>query len=180
MATAKKKKPRNRLELLSQIKLFEYMHTYPKLAPPLPGNTLPYKYGLRELKQGHSIVNEGKRSGNEARLLAASGLTSGVLDIHLPIPSPALHPKNLGTSLEDIVLIDGLPFYGKYGRLYYGLYLEMKAPKGVLSVNQELRIAQLKKDGYKTAVCYSTDYAWTVVCRYLDIMKITPQRDPKW
>ena len=41
----------------------------------------------------------------------------------------------------------------------YNLYIEMKAPKGKLSLIQKLRIKELKKAGCNVAVCYSTEEA---------------------
>lgn len=92
-----------------------------------------------ELTLLHHVPNGGKRDKVTAALLKAEGVKSGVPDVCLPVARGG----------------------------YHGLYIEMKAGKNKLSVNQETWLKQLTLQGYCTAVCYGWHEAAEVITKYL-------------
>lgn len=99
-----------------------------------------------DLRSLFAIPNGGKRDAITAARLKAEGVRAGVPDIFLPV--------------------------GK-GR-HLGLFIEMKRPgdlgrKGVVSDEQRDRITSLRMYGYACAVCYSWEYARSVLLVYLDL-----------
>lgn len=94
-----------------------------------------------QLTMMFAIPNGSNKSMAQAVKFKAEGLKAGVPDIFLAIP--------IGGS--------------------YGLFIEMKSPKGKLSENQKEWIALLLSSGYKCAVCYSFDEAKKVITEYLGI-----------
>jgi len=97
-----------------------------------------------ELQLLHAIPNGGKRNVVTATILKKEGVKSGVPDLFLPVP-------------RITPFTDG----------YYGLYIEMKAPKGRTSENQEWWIEKLEKRGYRVEVCYGFEEAREVIEEYL-------------
>ena len=94
---------------------------------------------IPELTLLHHVPNGGKRDKVTAALLKAEGVKSGVPDVCLPVARGG----------------------------YHGLYIEMKAGKNKLSVNQETWLKQLTLQGYCTAVCYGWHEAAEVITKYL-------------
>ena len=94
---------------------------------------------LPELRLLHHIPNGGWRTRAEAGILMAMGVVSGMPDLHLPV----------GT------------------RGFSGLYLELKAPGGVVSESQQQVIGSLRKVGHCVQVCDSVDFAWACICWFL-------------
>ena len=92
---------------------------------------------LPELELMYHVPNEGKR--NNGNILKAMGMKSGVPDVVLPVPS----------------------------KEYHGLYLEMKFNKNKPTQEQEKFMALLRRNGYKTAVCYSYEEAKETILDYL-------------
>lgn len=92
-----------------------------------------------ELELLHHIPNGGKRNIATAARLKREGVKAGVPDLCLPVPRGEWH----------------------------GLYIEMKAPKGKVSENQEKWIEALKKQGYAVAVCYGWESAKDNILMYL-------------
>lgn len=86
-----------------------------------------------------AIPNGGRRSKIEAAIMQAEGVTPGVSDLFLMIPTD----------------------------FYHGMFIEMKHGKGRLSVNQSdfLMLADRKK--YAVAVCYTLDEFMKAVEGYL-------------
>lgn len=87
------------------------------------------------------IKNE-ERSG-DARSVAvdrAAGVKKGVPDLCLPVPCGD----------------------------YHGLYIEMKAPNGRTSPEQDWWLDELRGQGYRAAVCYCWEDAATVILNYLE------------
>lgn len=99
---------------------------------------------LPELALMYHVPNEGKRSNGN--VLKAMGLKSGVPDVVLPVPNGGSH----------------------------GLYLEMKFGNNKPTKEQEAYMRLLRGQGYKTAVCYSTQEAIDTILGYLQ----TPGRMP--
>lgn len=94
-----------------------------------------------ELKYLLAIPNGGARHPAVATKLKAEGVKSGVPDLFLPIPIP-------GRSA--------------------GLWIEMKAPKGRLTQNQEDFLRFLYGVGFTTTVCYSTQDAVDQIRRHME------------
>lgn len=97
-----------------------------------------------ELKLIHHIPNGGRRDKKEAARLKAQGVKAGVPDLFLPVP--------------------------RHG--YYGLYIEMKYGGNKTTQNQRFWLEELKKQGFKTEVCYGADAAIEEINNYMDIEKI--------
>jgi len=93
-----------------------------------------------ELKLIFAIPNGGKRNVREATRLKKEGVSSGVPDLHIPVPK---------------------------GR-YNGLWIEMKVAKGKLSFNQSTWIKMLESWGHKVAVCYGWEEAKETIIKYLE------------
>ena len=85
----------------------------------------------------YHVPNEGKRTNGA--VLKAMGMKNGVPDVVLPVASHNFH----------------------------GLYLEMKYGDNKPTREQKGFITALKKQGYKTAVCYSADEAKETIMEYL-------------
>ena len=96
-----------------------------------------------QLKNLFAIPNAGKRSVGAGRYMVAEGLKTGVPDLFLAWPTG-----------------------GKAG-----LFIEMKAGSGKLSVDQGDWIWRLKNAGYAAAVCYSADEAISAIKEYLNIIE---------
>lgn len=77
------------------------------------------------------IPNEGARTGRYGNLLKDLGMRPGVLDILIALPR------------HD----------------YHGAWIELKSRLGILSEAQKEFIADMRKENYFTAVCYSLDEA---------------------
>lgn len=92
----------------------------------------------------YHVPNEGKRTNGA--VLKAMGLKTGVPDVCLPVPSHNFH----------------------------GLYLEMKYGNNRPTKDQEAFMAELRKQGYKTAVCYGAEEAKAEIMEYLQ----DPERMP--
>lgn len=92
-----------------------------------------------ELELMHHIPNGGKRSKSEAVRFRAMGVKAGVCDIFLPVARGAWH----------------------------GLYVEMKALDGRLSVVQEKYMTAVKAQGYCCRVCFGAEEAIEVISEYL-------------
>lgn len=92
---------------------------------------------LPELALMYHVANEGKRTNGG--ILKAAGLKSGVPDICLPVPNNGFH----------------------------GLYIELKFGKNKTTKAQEEFMALLKKQNYKTAVCYGFEEARETILEYL-------------
>lgn len=92
-----------------------------------------------ELALLFAVPNGGVRHIGTAVKLKAEGVKSGVPDLFLPVPR------------------------GKY----HGLFIEMKAAKGKLSINQSWWISALSATGYRVEVCYGWESAAKVIEDYL-------------
>lgn len=90
-----------------------------------------------ELALLHHIPNEGERTNGA--LLKAMGLKRGVPDIFLPVA----------------------------GKVWHGLYIEMKYGKNRSSKEQRLFMERLEAAGYKTVVAYSAEAAKEEIRKYL-------------
>lgn len=86
-----------------------------------------------------AIPNAAKRSPQLANYMKAEGMLAGVADLFLMKPS------------------------GKY----HGMFIEMKAPKGLVSEKQEYFLEQARKQGYATCVCYGFEQAQAEITKYL-------------
>lgn len=97
------------------------------------------------LKLFHSVPNGGFRSKRTAALMKAEGALAGVPDLFLPCPR-----------------------WWPDGSVSHGLYIEMKAAKGRLSIRQQEIIALLREQEYRVVVCYSAEAAIYEICRYIE------------
>ena len=86
-----------------------------------------------------AIPNGGSRNCLEAKNLKAQGVTPGVPDIFMAVPSNG----------------------------YHGLFIELKSKTGRLSEQQKKWIDNLNDRSYKAVVCYSLDEAMNAVTEYL-------------
>lgn len=92
-----------------------------------------------ELELLYAIPNGGQRHIAVAAKLKAEGVKRGVPDYCLPVAR---------------------------GR-YNGLYLELKAPGGRVTVEQNWWIDKLEDQGYAAGVCYGADEAIRILETYL-------------
>ena len=97
-----------------------------------------------ELKLLHHIPNGGRRDKKEAARLKAQGGKAGVPDLFLPVPRQGFH----------------------------GLYIEMKYGENKTTQSQRFWLEELKKQGFKTIVCYGADAAIKEIDEYMSIEKI--------
>ena len=95
------------------------------------------------LKYLHAIPNGGLRNIVVATKMKREGVLKGIPDLFLPYPS-------------------------RNGD--HGLYIEMKAKKGTLTVEQKECHKYLRCAGYVVSVCYSSDEAIVVLQQYLSFM----------
>lgn len=86
-----------------------------------------------------AIPNAAKRSPQLANYMKAEGMLAGVADLFLMKPS------------------------GKY----HGMFIEMKAAKGLVSEKQEYFLEQARKQGYATCVCFGFEQAQAEIIKYL-------------
>lgn len=94
---------------------------------------------MPELRLIFHIPNGGSRNEIEAKRLKAQGVKAGVPDLCLPVPRGECH----------------------------GLYIEMKYGRNKTTPKQEEWLEALRKQGYKTEICYGADEAITVLKEYL-------------
>ena len=88
----------------------------------------------------HANPNGGKRSRIEAAIMKGEGVTAGVPDLELNVPSCS----------------------------FPGLFIEMKSEKGTLSESQRNVIIELENQGYKVAVCRTFDEFKQTIESYLE------------
>lgn len=100
-----------------------------------------FSHKVPELKMIFHIPNGGSRNRMEAANLKMQGVKAGVPDLMLAVPAGGMH----------------------------GLFIEMKYGKNRTTKKQDEWIADLKKYGYETAVCYSAEQAAKKIMDYLDI-----------
>lgn len=96
---------------------------------------------IPELQLLFAIPNGGLRDKITASRLKAEGVRSGVPDIFWPVAVSSW-------------------------RAYHGLFIEMKAQKGVASANQEQWLIDLRAQGYACAVAHSYERARDVILNY--------------
>lgn len=118
----KKKSSRSQPERLQQKAFFKWLALYPK---------------IRLLAS--ASANGGSRHAIEARNLKLSGVTAGVPDVHIAIPSNG----------------------------YHGLYIEFKYGDNKLTEAQAIMGKNLIEKGYAFHVCYSWIEAKDVTTEYL-------------
>ena len=86
-----------------------------------------------------AIPNAAKRSPQLANYMKAEGMLAGVADLFLMKPS------------------------GKY----HGMFIEMKAEKGLVSEKQEYFLQQARHFGYHAVVCHGFEAAQAEIMKYL-------------
>lgn len=96
-------------------------------------------YRFPELKLMYHIPNGGKRSKSEAVRFKAMGVKAGVSDIFLSVARGG----------------------------YHGLYIELKAQDGKVSVPQRDFLEDIKREGYAGFVAYSGEEAARIIENYL-------------
>lgn len=93
------------------------------------------------LKLLFHIKNEERNATPAAVAIdRAAGVKKGVPDLCLPVPRSG----------------------------YHGLYIEMKAPNGRTSPEQDWWLEELRGQGYRTAVCYCWEDGAAVLLGYLE------------
>lgn len=97
------------------------------------------------------IMNEGGRGPIVGSIMKAEGLRTGAPDLMLAVSQ--------GVCSANMDAIDG--------EWFYGLFIEMKKSKGVVSPEQEVFHELLTAQGYKCVVCYSTAEAIDQITKYL-------------
>ncbi len=82
--------------------------------------------------------------------------------------------KRMGqrSGVPDLFLAWPRELEGEYGihrrtLFHFGLFLELKSPKGIISPEQTDMLAELQKQGYQTAVCRTLEDAQNVIRDYL-------------
>ncbi len=111
---------------------------------------VPYR-GLTVKDFCFAISNGGSRGGRRAMMQAArkvaEGLTKGVPDLCIPVPTT----------------------------LYHGLYVELKKPRtdggkpSDVKKEQKEWISRLRELGYKVEVCFGSGEALLVILQYLGV-----------
>lgn len=86
-----------------------------------------------------SVPNGGYRNAVTGAILKAEGALAGVADLFLAVPN----------------------------RYHHGLFIEMKQPKGRQQETQKAFQKAVEAQGYKYALCYSTDEFMQLVNDYL-------------
>lgn len=86
------------------------------------------------------IPNGGKRRKSEAARFKAMGVKAGVPDLFLSVPRGGFH----------------------------GLFIELKAPNGVKSGNQDKWLKALSAQGYSVYLYYGWEKASAVILEYLN------------
>jgi len=99
------------------------------------------RHNYPELDMLFAIPNGGWRGKTSGGKMAMEGAKAGVPDLFLAVP---LHGK-------------------------HGLFIEMKAPKGVVSEKQKIWLKKLSEQGYVCAICYGLDQAIGMIESYLCI-----------
>lgn len=94
-----------------------------------------------ELEMLFHIPNGGKRNKLEAIRLKREGVRAGVPDLFLPVARGG----------------------------YHGLFIELKAGKGVASLMQREWIARLEKQGYRAQIAVGWEEAAKVIMEYLKL-----------
>ncbi len=89
----------------------------------------------------HHSPNGGKRSPREGAKFKEMGMQAGFPDFQIYVPRQGFH----------------------------GLFVALKAKKGVLSPAQQVVLARLKSYGYQTAVCYGFEHAKRVMSEYMGV-----------
>ena len=97
-------------------------------------------YRFPELRLMYHIPNGGKRSKSEAVRFKAMGVKAGVSDIFLSVARGG----------------------------YHGLYIELKAQDGRVSVPQRDFLEDIKREGYAGFVAYSGEEAAQIIENYLE------------
>lgn len=98
-------------------------------------------YWYPELTLMFHIPNGGKRSKAEAGRFRAEGVKSGVPDICLPVARGG----------------------------YHGLFIELKRQHGnTTTKNQDTWLADLREQGYATAVAYGWEQAAKIITDYME------------
>lgn len=85
------------------------------------------------------IPNGGSRNIIEATKLKKMGVKPGVPDLQLIVPNGEVH----------------------------GLWIELKAQKGMLQPSQQIMIQRLEAQGYMCKVCFGADEAISEIKKYL-------------
>ena len=95
----------------------------------------------------NSAVYGGPQEAREkmGAMLNRMGQRSGVPDVALMYPRESVFP------LESC----------------HGLFLELKSPKGIVSPEQKTILAELERQGYRTAICRTLEDAKRVIQDYL-------------
>ena len=106
------------------------------------------------LKNIFAVPNAAKRSVRLASMLRSEGMVSGIPDILLTWPQ---YSQDQPPCIR-----------------YCGLALEMKTKGGKVSDTQKDWLARLEAASWRTAVCWSSEEAWAVVCTYLGIDVAAP------
>jgi hypothetical protein len=133
MASIRPRKPRAEIEAQEQRAFFMWLRLHSRQFP--------------ELRWVHAIPNGlwlGPKRGAEAVEL---GLTAGVWDIFVPVPSSE----------------------------YHGLYIELKAGRNGLTDEQAAFRAVLEPQGFRFMVCRSWLEASETVCEYLGLDNLGAQ-----
>lgn len=94
---------------------------------------------MPELNLLFAVPNGGHRHPAVAKKLKREGVKRGVPDLCLPV--------------------------ARHG--YHGLFIEMKAAKGRLSIHQRKWAATLEQQGYLVHVCYDSETAINQIRNYL-------------
>lgn len=84
------------------------------------------------------IPNEGQRTKRFGKLLQDMGMRAGVSDLFI-----------------------AMAFHG-----FYGAWIELKSKDGIVSAVQKEFLADMKEQGYFTAVCWSIDEAIDLIKWY--------------
>ena len=113
--------------------------------------TRAYVNKYPELNLLYHIPNGGSRNKLEAQNLKAQGVKAGVPDLCLPVARGNFH----------------------------GLYIEMKYGKNKTTDKQRYWLAELKEQGYETAVCYGAEEAMDKIADYLGIAEETGRSHEK-
>jgi hypothetical protein len=105
-----------------------------------------YESRVPDLALIYAIPSGGHRRKSVAGRMKAEGVKAGLPDLHLPVPM---------TRRED-------------GRIFHGLWIEMKVPGGRVRATQKWWHEALRNMGHRVEVCWSFEEARNVLLDYLE------------
>jgi hypothetical protein len=149
------RKPRSSPEWQLQYHLFKWWRGYCRTAALEPCLFFAVPNGAA-LSGGNAQWQKNER-GRKGSMLKMTGLTAGVADCFLAVPSKAKFEYHTSQGVPHAV---GM-------KAHAGLFLELKAPKGIVSDDQRVFAAAVVTQGYQHRVVRTLEEAIKEITEYL-------------